>query len=109
MFRVSAAVIHRAVVVFCSAAVAVSFGVPLLVVCGPVSAGPNTLATTGNEWQIEGIDTLPPAEIERQLPNANPLNYFLYAGRLFRDGQNDKAVFWYHAGELRFKFMTLAH
>ena len=109
MFRVSAAAIHRAVVVFCSAAVAVSFGVPLLVVCGPVSAGPSTLATTGKEWQIEGIDTLPPAEIERQLPNANPLNYFLYAGRLFRDGQNDKAVFWYHAGELRFKFMTLAH
>ena len=109
MFRVSAAVIHRAVVVFCSAAVAVSFGVPLLVVCGPVSAGPSTLATTGNEWQIEGIDTLPPAEIERQLPNANPLNYILYAARLFRDSQNDKAVFWYHAGELRFKFVILAH
>jgi hypothetical protein len=109
MFRISAAVIRRAVVVFCAASVAVSIGVPLLVVCGPVSAGPRTIETTGNVWQIEGMDTLPPAEIERQLPNANPLNYFLYAGRLFKDGENDKAVFWYHAGELRFKFLLLAH
>ncbi len=55
------------------------------------------------------METLPPADIERQLPNANPVNYFLYAARLFKDGENDKAVFWYHAGELRFKFMILAH
>jgi hypothetical protein len=109
MFRISVAVIRRAVAVFCVAPVAVSIGVPLLVVCGSVSAGPSTIATTGNVWQIEGMDTLPPAEIERQLPNANPLNYFLYAGRLFKDGESDKAVFWYHAGELRFKFLLLAH
>ncbi len=58
---------------------------------------------------MEGIENLPPAEIERQLPDANPLNYYLYAGRLLKDGENDKAVFWYHAGELRFKFLELAH
>jgi hypothetical protein len=99
----------RTVVMFCAALIAVFIGVPLLVVCGPVIAGPSTSATTASAWQIEGIETLPPAEVESLLPNANPLNYFMYAARLFKDGENDKAVFWYHAGELRYKFMLFAH
>jgi len=102
-------VIRRAVVMFCAAPIAISIVVPLLVLCGPVSAGPSTSTTTGSAWQIEGIDELRPVEIERQLPNANPLNYYLYASRLFKEGENDRAVFWYHAGELRFKFQLLAH
>lgn len=89
--------------------VAASIAVLLLVVYGPVSAGPSTSGTTASAWQIEGIETLPPAEIESRVPNANPLNYFLYAARLFKDGESDKAVFWYHAGELRYKFMLFAH
>jgi hypothetical protein len=101
--------IRQAIVMFCAAPIAVFLVSPMLVVCGPVSAGPSTSTTTANAWQIEGIDKLPTAEIERQLPNANPLNYYLYAARLFKEGENDQAVFWYHAGELRFKFLLLAH
>jgi len=66
-------------------------------------------APAPSSWQIEGVETLPPSEIESQLLNANPLNYFLYAARLFKNGESDKAVFWYHVGELRFKFLLLAH
>jgi hypothetical protein len=90
--------------------IAAPIGLTLIVVCSLTSAGTtSSTAATTDAWRIEGIETLPPAEIELQLPNANPLNYFLYAARLFKDGENDKAVFWYHAGELRFKFMLLAH
>lgn len=103
------AVIRRVVFWFCTVTIAMPIGVPLLVVCGPASASPATNAATVNTWQIEGIDKLSPAEIEPLLPDANPLNYFAYAARLFKDGESDKAVFWYHAGELRFKFELLAH
>ena len=90
--------------------IAALIGLTLVVACSLVSAGTtSSTVVTADAWRIEGIETLPPAEIERQLPNANPLNYFLYAARLFKNGENDKAVFWYHAGELRFKFMLLAH
>jgi hypothetical protein len=81
----------------------------LLAVCAVVGGGASATAASTNAWQIEGIETLPLTEIESRLPNANPLNYYLYAARLFRDGENDKAVFWYYAGELRFKFLLLAH
>jgi hypothetical protein len=89
--------------------IAATIGLTLVVVCSPVSAGPSTSALPASAWQIEGIDELPPAEVERQLPNANPLNCYGYAARLFKDGENDKAVFWYYAGELRFRFLLLAN
>lgn len=90
--------------------IAALIGLTLVVVCSLASEGTtSSTAVAADASRVEGIETLPPAEVERQLPNANPLNYFLHAARLFKNGENDKAVFWYHAGELRFKFMLLAH
>ena len=50
---------------------------------------------------------LPPAEIERRLPNEAPSNFYGYAGRLWAAGEKDKAVFWMYAGQLRFRFLLL--
>lgn len=56
---------------------------------------------------IEGLDKLPAAEIEARLPAAHPANYYVYAVRLWRDGEKDKAVFWLYVGELRYRFLLL--
>lgn len=57
---------------------------------------------------IESIGTLSPAEIERQLPGLHPANYYAYAGRLWGSGKRDEAVFWFYAGQLRYRFRLMA-
>jgi hypothetical protein len=48
---------------------------------------------------------LSPAQIEQQLPNANPVNYYIYSEQLFRAGRKDQAVQWFYAGQLRYRFL----
>jgi hypothetical protein len=55
------------------------------------------------------VAKLPRAQIERRLPNEHPATYFAYAGRLWGEGASDKAVFWFYAGQLRFRFHLLAN
>jgi len=56
---------------------------------------------------MESMANLPPAEIERRLPNEPPFNYYGYAGQLWAAGEKDKAVFWMYAGQLRFRFLLM--
>ena len=44
------------------------------------------------------------AEVEARLPSEHPAAYYTYALRLFREGRKDDAVFWFYAGQLRFRF-----
>lgn len=50
------------------------------------------------------INTGPSAEVEARLPAEHPSSYYMYAIRLFSENQKDNAVFWYHAGHLRYRF-----
>jgi len=43
--------------------------------------------------------------IEQQHPAA----YYVLATKLFETGRKDEAVFWFYAGQLRFRFRLLAH
>ncbi|HWZ63569.1 MAG TPA: hypothetical protein VNX02_11140 [Steroidobacteraceae bacterium] len=74
--------------------------VALVLPCG------STLAAA-RDALIEGWDKLSASEIEGRLPNAHPDNYYAYAGRLWRDGEKDRAVFWLYVGEVRFRFLLL--
>ena len=51
---------------------------------------------------------LTPAQIERQLPDAHPVNYYIYAEQLFRAGRKDQALQWFYAGQLRYRFLLRA-
>lgn len=51
----------------------------------------------------EEIKSLPPASIERSLPDEHPSSYYLYAVRLFAEGKKDDAVFWFYTGQIRFR------
>ena len=86
------------------------FALALLAVtltCDPIiEAG--QVGTSANSGLIDGIDRLSTSEIEARLPNSHPVNYYLYAGRLWKEGSKDQAVFWYYVGQLRFRFLLAA-
>jgi hypothetical protein len=80
----------------------------LLSICNAVFPVCSAAIASGSTGLIEGIEKLPPSEIENRLPNAHPLNYYGYAGRLWSEAEKDKAVFWLYVGQLRFRFLLLS-
>jgi hypothetical protein len=52
----------------------------------------------------EQIRQLPAATIEQKLAQEHPANFLLYAGRLWAEGKGDAAIFWFYAGQLRYRF-----
>jgi hypothetical protein len=58
---------------------------------------------------IQGIERLPPEQIEAQLPNAHPVNYYVYAQRFWAAGDKERALYWLSIGQLRFHFLLAAH
>lgn len=51
----------------------------------------------------------PRSEVERTLPASPAMAYYLYAGRLFKEGDKEDALFWYYVGELRYRFYLAAN
>lgn len=49
-----------------------------------------------------------PAELERGIESAHPATYYILAEKLFEAGKKDKAVFWFYAGQLRYRFHLAA-
>lgn len=56
----------------------------------------------------EDLSNLTNAEIEERLPNEHPATYYEYAQRLSIKGERDQAVFWFYAGQLRYRFQLLS-
>ena len=52
---------------------------------------------------MESVFSLPHEQVEAQLPDAEGVIYYGYAGRLFEEGKKDDAVFWFYVGQLRFR------
>jgi hypothetical protein len=46
---------------------------------------------------------LPSSEVEKALPSAHPMAYYLYSARLAHEGDKKRALFWYYVGELRYR------
>jgi hypothetical protein len=55
------------------------------------------------------LPKLSSAEIEQRLPNEHPSAYYLFANGLWSAGQKDEAVFWFYAGQLRYRFHLAAN
>lgn len=64
------------------------------------------LLTSSADAQINGRDaeSLPEKIVEAELPSSHPSSYYFYAKRLFKAGRKDDAVFWFYAGQLRYRF-----
>jgi hypothetical protein len=54
--------------------------------------------------QAIGLD-----ELIRVIPNQHPYVYFVLAGRLYYAGRRDEAVFWFYAGQLRYRIRLACH
>lgn len=61
------------------------------------------------ELTKDHIQTGPYAEVEAALPREHPAAYYAYAARLFHEGRGDDAVFWFYAGQLRYRFHLLSN
>ena len=73
---------------------------PLCLICGAVVLDCVTAFAGAQDALIERWDKLSASEIESRLPSAHPDNYYAYAGRLWREGEKDKSVFWLYVGEV---------
>lgn len=58
---------------------------------------------------LPGAFDQPLEQIEGELPDAHPVNYFIVAEREFRAGDKSKGVFWYYVGQIRYRFYLLAN
>lgn len=77
---------------------------PVIAVCLSFA----TLPVCG-ETDFDEVWAKPAAEVEAELPSAHPATYYGYAMRLFKENRRDDAVFWFYAGQLRFRFHLSAN
>lgn len=69
----------------------------LLLAPAPATPSPDALAR------------MTPEQLKRGIQNAHPATYYVLATKLLESGQNDDAVFWFYAGQLRFRFHLAAN
>ncbi len=50
-----------------------------------------------------------PEQLKKGIENQHPSTYYILAQKLFESGKKDEAVFWFYAGQLRYRFHLLAN
>lgn len=68
-----------------------------------LAAGVFLAATCFGALTPEDIRTKPHADIEKALPSEHPSAYYGYAARLFAEGKRDESIFWFYAGQIRYR------
>jgi hypothetical protein len=53
--------------------------------------------------------SMPETKVEANLADSHPSVLYAYAKRLFESGQKDDAVFWFYAGQLRYRYHLAAN
>lgn len=70
----------------------------LVVVVAAEGAGP------GND-----MTKLTPDQLKKGIENQHPSAYYILAQKLFQSEKKNEAVFWFYAGQLRYRFYLLAN
>ncbi|HSQ32188.1 MAG TPA: hypothetical protein VLN49_20170 [Gemmatimonadaceae bacterium] len=50
-----------------------------------------------------------PEQLKKGIEDQHPTTYYILAQKLFESGKKDEAVFWFYAGQLRYRFHLLAN
>ena len=76
-----------------------------------VSAAVALVTTTGQvpAGGTEDFNRLTPDQLRASIEKQHPAAYYVLAGKLFESGQKDEAVFWFYAGQLRYRFHLKAN
>ena len=56
------------------------------------------------DWANQSIEAL-----EEAAPSAHPMNLYLLAGKLHANGESERSLFWFYAGQIRYRFHLLAN
>jgi len=69
---------------------------------------------TGAHGQNESADGADPSAVSvptlrTTITQRHPADYYVLASRLFGHGEKDEAVFWFYAGQLRFRALNACH
>jgi hypothetical protein len=51
----------------------------------------------------QDFHAMPVDQLKAEVPNAHPSGYYVLASRLYDRGDEDEAVFWFYAGQLRYR------
>jgi hypothetical protein len=73
-------------------------------------AAPPARAGADAKAEAEGdFNRMTAAQLESGIEQRHPAAYYILAGKLFAEGSRDKAVFWFYAGQLRYRFHLAAN
>lgn len=50
------------------------------------------------------FEAMTPEQLKAGIARQHPAAYYILAGKLFKAGEKDEAVFWFYAGQLRYRF-----
>jgi hypothetical protein len=50
-----------------------------------------------------------PEQLKKGIENQHPSTYYILAQKLFESGKKDEAVFWFYAGQLRYRFHLMSN
>lgn len=70
---------------------------------------PTPIKETAQVTEPEPHANVPTAELIAGITKQEPVHYYLLSARLLKEGRADEAVFWYYAGQLRWRYYALAH
>lgn len=57
----------------------------------------------------DAFNRLTPQQLKADIERQHPAAYYVLAGKLFEGGEKDDAVFWFYAGQLRYRFHLAAN
>ena len=58
---------------------------------------------------LSEVNSAPHKKVEAVLAESHPTALYAYAARLFQEGKKDDAVFWFYAGQLRYRYLIAAN
>ncbi|MFA6956692.1 MAG: hypothetical protein WC538_12550 [Thermoanaerobaculia bacterium] len=69
----------------------------------------STASAAAADPTMDELTKQTPEQLMKGIENQHPVVYYLLAGKLYDADKKDEAVFWFYAGQLRFRFMLAAH
>lgn len=64
---------------------------------------------TGGAMAQDDYNAMDVPALVAAAPGIHPAGLYVLAGKLFADGQKDEAVFWFYAGQLRYRVHLMCH
>jgi hypothetical protein len=80
-----------------------------MIVAGLIAVASPIAPVLSHGGQDRESQQMTPDEIKAGIENRHPAAYYILAQKLFAAGARDEAVFWFYAGQLRYRFHLMAN